>query len=96
MKTTPRYHLRLTPEKTLELMTEIASGLLAGGHLNEDLVDISNDILRRIQNKVENSLNDPRLQALFILPREFDLELSNYKEWMNLQEKKSKPATEKV
>jgi hypothetical protein len=102
MKDTPPYYsFRLTPEKTIELQVQIASGLLAVGHpytdvetsrvdkapFSQEIADISNDILRRIQSKIANAVNDSRLRDWFTLPHSFETELSAYKEWKSRQEK---------
>jgi len=83
MKNKPRYDLRLTPEKTLELLTQISSGLLAGGHFREELyegrdsdeaklpmalAEAADDVLDALRMHVERLAGNPELNDQFILP----------------------------
>jgi len=92
----PRYDLCLTPEKTLELLIQISSGLLAGGHFREALAECRDSdeaeeicdsltktadlVFYTLRRHVRNSASDPDENYAFILPDSFAAQLAEYEE----------------
>jgi hypothetical protein len=59
----PTYRIQLTPEQTLEHLTRITSGLLAGRHLTvEDEIGVTaSSVLRELMLNIEGEINEGNL-----------------------------------